>query len=911
MSRARLFLIDGSNAFYRAYHALTRLSNSRGIPTNATYGFAAMLYKVLHDHQPDYVAIAWDAPGRTFRDDLYADYKAQRPEMPEDLVAQLPWIRRVVAAFRVAAIEAPGFEADDVIGTLARRAEQAGLDVVILSGDKDMMQLVTETVTLLDTMKDKVTDLAAVRVRFGVAPAQVADVLGLAGDAIDNVPGVPGIGEKTAIKLVAEYGSLEGVLANRGFHKPGSRLRENLEQYAEQARLSRRLATIDCAVPLAVELESLRRQEPDVEAALALFRELEFSRFIELFEAQQAPVAPTRATAARVVTDDAALAALVAEVRAAGRVAFDTETDGLNPLRARMIGLGVATQPGAAWYIPVAHDYGGAPRQLAPEAVRAALAPIFDAPAIARIAFHARFDLHVLAGFGVRARDVVADPMIAAYLLEPLRKSHGLKDLAAEFLAVRMESFAEVMQQAVPREPDLFGGGSDAAGTATFERVPVEAAAAYCGADADLTLRLHERFQPELAARGLQRLYDEVEMPLVAVLVDMEAAGVRVDGERLARLSRELGEQLARLTGEIHRLAGGEFNIDSPKQLQEVLFQRLKLPPGKKTKTGFSTDAEVLEKLARDHALPKQLLEYRSLAKLKTGYVDTLPGLIHPTTGRIHTSYSQIVATTGRLSSSDPNLQNIPIRTEAGRQIRACFVAAPGHVLLSADYSQIELRILAHLSEDPVLVAAFRDGRDIHTETAARVFGLAAADVTKEHRRQAKAINFGIIYGMGAQGLAAGLEIPVAEAERIIASYYERYPRIKACLEGLVEEARSTGQVRTMLGRIRPIPDIASGHPRDRGFAERTAKNTPIQGSAADLIKVAMLRAARALREHALRTRMLLQVHDELVFEVPVEERERVVPVVREAMEGALPLRVPLVADFKVGPNWAEMTAIG
>ncbi len=923
MGKPKLFLIDGSNIFFRAYHAIQRLTNSRGLPTNAVYGYTAMLLKVLEEQRPDYIAVAWDLPGPTFREALYPKYKANRKETPEDLVQQIPLIRRVTEALSIQGVGLEGYEADDVIGTLTRKAEQAGMAVVIVTGDKDFMQLVTENVTLLDTMKERVIDVAAVRERFGTTPDRVIDVLGLCGDAVDNVRGVIGVGEKTAVKLVAEHGSMDDVLAAAKKMKKG-KLRENLIHQAGQARLARQLVTIACDAPVPVALEALARRPPDVETLVPLFRELEFNRFLEMFEAQRAPVKEEERAAVggdyRAAATLADVETAVREARSAGRFAFDTETDGLDPVRARLIGLSLAPRPGSAWYIPIAHAYADAPPALPEEAVRAALATLFEDPGVAKFAFHAKFDLHVLAGWGVRVRGLAGDPMIASALLNPVRKAHGLKDLAAEHFGLRMETFEEVMRKAAPPPPaagavqrDLFGGDAPAAGSAgspTFARVPVEAARSYCSADSDMTLRLEDLLLPRLAGAGLESLYREIEVPLVGVLLEMERTGILLDRARLAGLSRDLEAQLAALTRDIHGLAGGEFNIDSPKQLQVVLFDTLKLPPGRKTKTGYSTDVEELERLAREHEMPRKLVEYRGLAKLKSGYVDSLPGLVNPATGRIHTSYSQTGAVTGRLASSDPNLQNIPIRTAEGRRIRACFVAAPGCVLLSADYSQIELRILAHLSRDPVLCAAFQAGRDIHTETAARVFGVAPEAVTSEQRRQAKAINFGIIYGMGPHGLATSLEIPHAEAERIIDQYYQRYPAIRDYLEGLVEEARRTGRVKTMLGRLRPIPDLDSKNPALRGIGERTAKNTPIQGSAADLIKLAMIRAQAGLEQARMRTRMLLTVHDELVFEAPAEEVAAALPVVRAAMEQAMECSVPIVVEMKSGPNWAEMTPL-
>ncbi len=912
MTRPRLFVIDGANYFFRAYHAIRQLSNSQGLPTNATYGFTSMLLKLLDEQKPEYIAVAWDAHGPTFRDAISPIYKANRTEMPPDLVQQLPYIRKATEVLRVAGVELEGYEADDLIGTLARRAEQAGMDVVIVSGDKDMLQLVTEHTTLLDTNKDQISGIAEVKARYGTTPDRVVDVMGLCGDKVDNVLSIPGVGEKTAVKLIGEFGSFENVLASA--HKvKGAALRENLVKYADQARLARRLVTIAVDAPIAVDLAALARREPDVEEAVRLFHELEFRTLHARFAAMRKPppVGPARY---ETVSDLAALESAVAECRRAGRFSFDTETDSLDALRASLVGLSLSVRPGTAWYVPIAHGYPGAPAQISAESARRVLAPLFAEPGIAKVAFHAKFDLHVLSGWGVPVRGLASDPMIAVHLLEPEGKMHGLKNLAAEKLGVRMETFAEVMRKAVAEsELTLFADLAPRSNQAdaTFARVPLADATAYAAADADMTLRLHEWMVPQLDPLGLRKLYEEVELPLVEVLAEMERTGVRVDRRRLEGLSDEMEKELDRLTGTIHALAGREFNIDSPKQLAALLFEEMKLPHGRRTKTGWSTDMEVLDELAsQGHELARRLLEYRSLSKLKSGYVDALPGLVDPRSGRIHTTYSQTAASTGRLASSEPNLQNIPIRTEEGRKIRAAFVAPEGSVLVSADYSQIELRILAHLAQDPVLLDAFRARRDIHAETAARVFEVAPEQVTQEMRRQAKAINFGIIYGMGAFGLAAQLEIKTRDAEAIIAGYYDRYPSIKAFLDGLVEEARKTGQVTTMLGRIRPIPDIHSRNPNLRGFAERTAKNTPIQGSAADMMKVAMIRVRGALAAAGLAARMILTVHDELVLEVPEAEVERAAAAAKEGMEGALPCTVPIEVDLKYGRNWAEMAPL-
>jgi DNA polymerase-1 len=882
----RLFLIDGSGYIYRAYFAIRHLSNSKGIATNAVYGFVNMLLKVVREQQPDHLAVIFDSKGPTFRHQLYPDYKANRAAMPEDLVPQVPVIKEVVRAFNMPAIELPGFEADDIIATLARRFAAEGLDVTVVTGDKDLMQIVSERIRLLDTMKDKVSGLAEVAARFGGTPAQVIEVQALAGDSSDNVPGVPGIGEKTAVELIREFGSVEQLLASLDQLK-GKR-RDNLATYAEQARLSRELVTLRDDVPLELDYASFALTPPDRQALTRLFKELEFHKLLQEFSSEQ----QASAAGYRCVLTREELAALAAALRAAGRFAVDTETTGLDPLRAELVGLSFAVTPGSGWYLPLGHHYLGVPEQLPRPLVLDTLRPLLEDPALAKIGQNIKFDALVLARAGVELQGVETDTMIASYLAQPAAKSHGLDALASDLLGYRTISYAEVT-----------GSGRNRVG---FEAVEIEQATVYAAEDADITLRLAEQLLPMVAASDQERLFRDVEMPLVGVLTAMERSGVRIDASFLAGLSRELEGKLARLEGEIHRLAGGPFNVASPKQLGEVLFERLRLPRGRKTKTGWSTDSEVLAGLADDHPIAALLLDHRSLAKLKGTYTDALPKLVHPETGRLHTSFNQAVTATGRLSSSDPNLQNIPIRTEEGRRIREAFIPADGCLFLSADYSQVELRILAHLADVPALKESFARGEDIHRRTASEVFGLFPELVTDEQRRQAKAINFGVIYGISAFGLARQLNIGRREAQAFIDAYFERYPEIQAFMAARIEEARARQYVTTLLGRRCAVPEIHSRNGAVRGYAERNAINYPVQGSAADIIKVAMVRIQARLAREGLAARMVLQVHDELVLEVPVGEVEVVRQLLRDEMEGAVELTVPLAVDIGTGNNWRE-----
>ncbi|PLX95979.1 MAG: DNA polymerase I [Desulfuromonas sp.] len=885
-SAQRLYLIDGSSYIYRAYFAIRHLSNSKGFATNAIFGFTNMLLKVVREHAPDQLAVIFDAKGPTFRKDIYPEYKANRAKMPEDLVPQIPLIKEVVRAFKMPAIEKEGFEADDIIATLAKRFSAQGIEVTVVTGDKDLMQIVDERVTLLDTMKDVRSGLAEVAERFGGSPDKVVEVQALAGDSSDNVPGVPGIGEKTAVKLIRQFGSVEELLVRVDEVK--GKMQEKLREFGAQARLSKRLVTLVDDVPLEIEAEQFPLSEPDRGALTALFKECEFHKLVQEFTVESR----SSGEGYRGVLDREGLDALIVTLEQAERFAFDTETTSLDAVRADLVGLSFAVKEGEGWYIPLTHRYLGAPEQLATATVLERLRPLLEDPQQSKIAQNLKYDLLVLRRAGVAVAGADFDTMIASYLANPAAKSHGMDTMASELLGHKTISYSEVT-----------GSGKKQIG---FDEVEVEKAITYAAEDADITLRLAQILDPKLDEAEQRRLFAELEMPLVEVLADMEWAGMRLDTALLDRLSAQMNEKLVALEKEIHGIAGIPFNIASPKQLGEILFEKLGLPRGKKTKTGWSTNVEVLSKLAEEHPIAARILDFRSLAKLKGTYTDALPKLVNPETGRVHTSFNQTVTATGRLSSSDPNLQNIPIRSEEGSRIREAFIPGEGNVLLAADYSQIELRILAHMADEQVLKESFAQGEDIHRRTASEIFGVFPELVTPEMRRQAKTINFGVIYGMGAFSLGKDLGISTREAQGFIDNYFARYPGIKVFMESKKEEARTHQYVTTLLGRRCAVPEITSRNGAIRAYAERNAINYPIQGSAADIIKLAMLRIHRRLVEEGHKSRMVLQVHDELVFDVPQPELEALRRLVQQEMEGALPLSVPLLVDIGVGSNWRQ-----
>jgi len=893
-----LYLIDGSSYIYRAYFAIRHLSSPSGFPTNAIYGFIQMLLKLLKDYDPQQLAVIFDAGRVTFRTEMYPQYKANRAAMPDDLRVQMEPIREVVRAFNIPTLELQGYEADDIIGTLAGRFAANGGRVVVVTGDKDLMQIVTERVTLLDTMKMKESGIADVVARFGVKPELVIDILGLAGDTSDNIPGVPGIGEKTAAKLITEFKTLDELLerATEVKGKNGEKLRE----YREQALLSRSLATIECNVPLDVDPETLLKRQPDQEALNSFFKLYGFTSLIKELTATSTLATEEYHT---IVTPDS-LESLAVELEQAGECAFDLETTSLDPRLAEIVGLSFSYRDHQAFYIPVGHvntkkdlfyhSRDVAEGQLPRHQVLGRLRPLLENSALRKVGQNIKFDMQVLANNGVQVAGVWFDTMIASYLLNPARTGHGLDALAQEHLNHKMVSYS-----------DVTGSGKD---QINFAEVPIEAASGYAAEDADATWLLRQKFAPLLAEQQLEELFNTVEMPLVPILAGMENHGVLLDSQLLSGLSADFAGRMAIFEEKVFELAGERFNLNSPRQLGEVLFERMGLKSVKKSKgkSGWSTDNEVLTALADEQEIARLIVQYRSVAKLKSTYTDALPRLVNPRTGRVHTSYNQTVTNTGRLSSSEPNLQNIPIRTEEGRRIRHAFIAPPGHVILSADYSQIELRVLAHLSGDKVFCHAFANDEDIHTRTAAEVFDLFPEMVTPEMRRQAKAINFGVIYGQGAFSLAKQLGIARKTAEEFIATYKERHSGAMAYLDSCIRQAEETGYVTTILGRRLPIPEIKSGNGNIQAFARRNAINYPIQGSAADIIKCAMIRIAERLRREQLQSYLTMQVHDELVFEVPEDELILMEQLVEEEMEHAVESRVPLKVDISYGSNWSE-----
>ena len=885
----RLYLIDGSAYVYRAFHAVRGLTNSKGMPTNAVFGFTRMLIKLMQERRPRHVGMFFDAKGPTFRHAMYDQYKANRPPMPDELVVQLPWIKKVTAGFNIPVFEMAGYEADDLIGTCARRAEAAGCEVIMVTGDKDFVQLVTDKTSIWDPMKDKSIDRDSVRVEFGLAPEQIIDMMGLSGDTADNVPGVPGIGPKTALSLIQTHGSMAALYDNLDALR-AAKQRENLAAHKEQAFLSRQLVTIDTQAPIDFDLRHFQTVPPDEAALGALFQELEFRQLQQEFQ-QAKPEIP--AVYAPVLTR-AELDALVDRLERSERFAVDTETTSQNPMAAVLVGISVALEPSEAFYIPVGHRYLGVPDQLPRQLVLDRLRPVFENDRIQKIGQNIKYDWTVLRRHGVDLRGVGFDTMLASYLLNPSKRAHNLDQIALDYLGHKNITFSEVA-----------GKGKNAL---TFDQVTLEQAVPYACEDADITLRASQVLQPQLETLGLMPLMQSVEMPLVPVLMQMEMTGVRLDLDKLHELSKSFMHQLQQLEEQIHAMAGERFNIQSSQQLGRILFEKLQLPTAKKTKkkTGYSTDVEVLTRLAETHELPALILRHRTLAKLKSTYVDALMDQVDDDTGRIHTSFNQTVAATGRLSSSDPNLQNIPIRTEEGREIRKAFVPQPGWLLLSADYSQIELRILAHYADDARFLEAFQREEDIHTRTAGEIFQLPPEAVSADLRRQAKAINFGIVYGMSAYGLSRELGIGPKMAQAYIDHYFERYQGIKHYMDQAVEQARRTQRTSTLLGRVRLLPDILSANAAVRQFAERTAINTPIQGTAADLIKVAMLRMAEALDKHDLQSRMLLSVHDEIVFEVPDTELDAMRRLAPQVMENVWRLKAPLRVNVAWGENWAE-----
>lgn len=885
------YLIDAHAYLHRAFHALPPLTTSQGQPVNAIYGFLRMLTKIIRQYKPDYLAVCFDAEGPTFRHKAYKDYKATRKEIDASLVSQFPLAREAVEAMGIAGFELSGWEADDIIAHLTREGRKAGHEVVIVSGDKDALQLVGEGVKVLSEQKDILFDPEKVQERWGVLPAQIPDIFSLMGDTSDNVPGIPGIGEKTAIKLIQEHGTLEKLLASAGSVK--GKVGTLLATYAQSARDSWALVSLHHEVPLNVDWNACQVHPPNPATLTPFLQRMEFSGLLKDLVPTSPVAVDTSDRNYQTLVTEADLKKWVAAAAKSDKVAVDVETTGLDPLRAALVGISLSYQKDSACYIPVGHRGLNAPTQLPLVTVQKYLAPLLKGDHPKVYGHNLKFDAVILERHGIAIGKLHCDTMVASYVLNPSRNGHGLKDLALEFLNERMTPIEQ-----------LIGKGAK---QITMEEVEVAQAAPYAAADADMTLRLAELFEPHVNSKGLAKLFYEMEMPLVTILADMEKKGIRVDQIFLSELGRQLKARAAELEKEIFRYAGETFNINSSKQLSVILFERLKLPVIRRTKTGISTDEEVLLKLSVQHPLPKTLIEYREIQKLYSTYVDGLQAALTEGDGRVHTSFNQTVAATGRLSSSSPNLQNIPIRTPLGRQIRKAFVPTSGSILLSADYSQIDLRMLAHISQDPTLVQAFRKGDDIHTMTACEIFGVTPEGVTADLRRVAKSINFGIVYGISAFGLAQQLQIPADQAKQHIERYFERYPGVRRWIDQTLQEAREKGFVRTLLGRIRYLPEIQSKNSQIRGFAERTAMNTPIQGTSADLIKLAMIEVEKAKALGKWQGDMLLQVHDELLFEIPITSLETSAQVLKKIMEEALILSIPVVVDLKSGSNWTEM----
>ncbi len=899
MSRSRpLLLVDGSSYLYRAFHVpnLQRLTNSRGEPTGAVYGVVNMLRSLLAEYDPELIAVVFDARGKTFRHELYEAYKANRPSMPDELAVQVEPLHALVQAMGLPLLQVEGVEADDVIGTLAAQASAAGMDTVISTGDKDMAQLVDEHVTLVNTMSNTTLDVAGVEDKFGVTPAQIIDFLALTGDSSDNIPGVPKCGPKTAAKWLTEHGTLDELMTHADAVK--GKVGESLRASLEQLPLSRELTTIRRDVELEETPQSLRRHAPDASGLRGLYTQLDFRRWLDELGPDGGTAAPGRSAAAadyETVLEQERLDDWLVRLEQAGEFAFDTETTSLDYMVARIVGVSFAVTAGEAAYVPLAHDYPDAPAQLARDMVLEKLRPLLESKEYKKIGHHIKYDRNVLANHAIKLDGISADTMLESYVLASTATRHDMDSVAHTYLGHTTIKYEEVA-----------GKGKN---QLSFNEVPLETAAPYAAEDADITLQLHQAMWPKLAAEpGLAAIFNDIELPLLTVLSDMEQAGVAIDTAMLEKQGRQLAKRIAEIEQAAHSEAGQPFNLGSPKQIQGLLYDKLQLPVLAKTPKGAPSTAEsVLQELALDYPLPRLILEHRSLSKLKSTYIDKLPEQVNPDTGRVHTSYHQAVASTGRLSSSDPNLQNIPVRTEEGRRIRQAFVPRDGCRLLAADYSQIELRIMAHLSNDAGLLAAFSAGEDVHRATAAEVFGERPEAVTADQRRSAKAINFGLIYGMSAFGLARQLGIARGAAQEYIDRYFERYPGVQDYMEATRAQAREQGYVETVFGRRLYLAEIGARNAQRRQAAERTAINAPMQGTAADIIKRAMIDLhGWIVSQDALDITMIMQVHDELVFEIAADDVDAAREPITARMGAAAALKVPLVVDIGVGSNWDE-----
>jgi DNA polymerase-1 len=885
----RLFLIDGNSLLYRSYYAIQRLSNSQGFPTNAVFGFVNTLRKLLDESRPAYLGVVFDTGRPTVRHQAFKDYKAHRKPMPEDLIVQVPVLKKVLRAMRIPLFEYENYEADDVLGSLAVQAAGRKIPAVVVSTDKDLLQLVNDYVSVYNPSKELWLDEPGVKVFFGVSPSQVVDVLSLWGDPSDNVPGVPGIGEKTSKALVLEFGSLDNLLQNLSKVK-NPRIKQTIEDNLDKLEMSRQLVTLEKSLDVELDLDEFSVSEPDRDELIRLFRELEFTSLLPGYM-KKAETGPKNYTA---ILEEAALKALADRIRTAGHAALDTETDSPSPTRARLVGMSFSLEPGEAFYLPLRHDDPAVPAQIPVRTAFKILKPVLSDPAIKITGQNIKYDYIVLRREGLEMAGVDLDTMVLSYLLEPNWGKHNLDRLALSYLQEKTIAYEEVT-----------GKGKN---QVTMNAVPLDRVTPYACQDADFALRLGRLLWPRVEAEKLEKLYREVEQPLIRVLAQMEIWGVKIDSRALEKLSAEFELELIQLQSKIYETAGTEFNINSPQQLAHILFTKLNMTPSRKTKITkkFSTSIDILQELAVVHPLARHVLDYRQTAKLKSTYADTLPLLINPETGRIHTSYNQTVAATGRLSSSEPNLQNIPARGEMGQRFRRAFIPEKGCLFLAADYSQIELRVLAHLSADPALIETFVKDRDVHEETARRVFGETASLFKEEARRKAKVINFSIIYGTSAFSLAKELGTSNAEAQRFIDRYFEQYPRVRNFLDETVRDAGVRGYTETLFGRKRPVPELKQKDKVIQQAGRRIALNAPIQGTAADLMKKAMIDIWREIESRGLEAKMILQVHDELVFEVQEKERPRLEKIVREKMEKVFPLHVPLKVHLGWGPNWAD-----
>jgi len=890
-NKSPVILVDASSYLFRAYHAMPPLMNSKGQPTGAVYGVINMMKKLIEEYQPDHIAMIFDAKGPTFRNEMYDQYKANRPPMPDDLRVQIAPLHKLIEAMGVPLVVISGVEADDVIGTLAQQAANEGQEVLVSTGDKDMAQLVTKNIKLINTMNQVLLDEAGVLEKFSVRPDQIIDYLALMGDTSDNIPGVPKVGPKTAAKWLTNYGDLDTLIENAD--EIGGKVGESLRDNLEQLPLSKKLTEIKCDVEVD-SWKSLKPAAANLDVLIPLLQDLEFKTWLSDAQSGESEHSSAQEVDYQIITEQTDFEVWLQKLNSAELIAFDTETTSLDYMTARVVGVSVAVTPFEAAYIPFGHDYAEAPKQLSETTVLQALKPILEDPNKAKVGQNLKYDRSVLKHHDINLQGITFDSMLESYVFNSVASRHDMDSLALKYLGQKTVAFS-----------DIAGKGKN---QKTFNEIPLEEAGFYAAEDADICLRLHERLWPEIQSQELlSQVYESIEIPLVAVLSDIESTGVKIDAEELGKQSKELGDEIILMEQQAHQIAGEEFNLGSPKQLQEILFNKLGLPIIKKTPTKQPSTAEdVLQQLAVDYELPAMILNYRSLTKLKSTYTDKLPKMIHPATGRVHTSYHQAVTATGRLSSTEPNLQNIPIRTAQGRKVRQAFIPEDGYKMVAIDYSQIELRIMAHLSGDESLIRAFEQGQDIHSATASEIFEVVLDEVSTEQRRQAKAINFGLIYGMSAFGLARQLGIDRGDAQNYMNTYFARYPSVQSYMDNTRTGAKERGYVETLFGRRLYLPEISSSNAMRRQHAERTAINAPMQGTAADIIKLAMIDVWQWLQQENTNIRMIMQVHDELVFEVPEDGLDGYCTTLQQIMQNATELSVPLIADVGMGNNWDE-----